>query len=435
MSLTQSTMLVICTGSWGEIDWVLPILHATKTRHCARIFVYFKRDWLLDQATQYEDLAAILHEQVEAIICPTSLLKGYGRLAQARILLKNWHRWLARPHRLLLKLAGLMLGYSSISSVVSEARLAHELGRHLREENVQLLLHDYTGVDNRPYYEAFPSARVVVFPHSTYQYGWLSKDTELLKQVSDRLHYETIDEDAIFLVGSPGDVPYFRQQCSVRDIIPVGYPKFESEWVRTIGAWGQKHGHVKDTMQSKSLILLFLSMPKRKVTGEGTFERIVETVLRIAHKYDLRLLIKKHPRQGNDEIEAIVRRFSGIDVEWVNTSVLCAAQNADLVINFPSSACMDAIAAGTPVIEFFDYSEQKWNSFIEIGGRKTSIYRHQGLVVPADTECELDAFVSRAKAAPHLLKDTLEQQQSALNRLQTNRGKVVDSVLSKLITA
>ena len=93
---------------------------------------------------------------------------------------------------------------------------------------------------------------------------------------------------------------------------------------------------------------------------------------------------------------------------------------------------MDAVAAGAPVIEFFDFAEQMHTSFVDANGSKTSIYRTEGLVEPASNESELDQFTSRAAEENGYLKKIQADQHASLATLFVDHGSATDRILKLL---
>ena len=149
-------------------------------------------------------------------------------------------------------------------------------------------------------------------------------------------------------------------------------------------------------------------------------------------------MIRLHPAQTRDELEQIlaplVRTFNIGPLEdcWCHESVLPAAMRADVVVSFPSSAVMDAIAAGTPAIEYFDYHDQDWNSFVDAPEGKTSIYRQAGLVAAVNTPAELADFVRRTVHDSHFRAALCENQRRALAAVTQSSLPACDIILQRM---
>ena len=63
---------------------------------------------------------------------------------------------------------------------------------------------------------------------------------------------------------------------------------------------------------------------------------------------------------------------------------MAAATQADIVISVWSSAILDALAVGKPVIEYFEYVKESFNQARGGDGLVTGGWRANGLAVPAN---------------------------------------------------
>ena len=129
------------------------------------------------------------------------------------------------------------------------------------------------------------------------------------------------------------------------------------------------------------------------------------------------MLIRRHPRQDRTELEEYAELFSESAIKLSKHSVLASAQNAAVAICYPTSGCMDAIAAGIPVIEFFDYKGEHWPTFVPTSEGYTSIYRRAGLVRSVDSWEQLEAEIDRLVDDPIYRKKIITEQYQSLTRL------------------
>ena len=66
-------VLVIINESWGEVDWLLPILFHLKKEWRAKIWVYFTSDTIFADGSDYVDLRCMLETVSQQIVTPATL--------------------------------------------------------------------------------------------------------------------------------------------------------------------------------------------------------------------------------------------------------------------------------------------------------------------------------------------------------------------------
>jgi len=412
--MKSTNILLIVNNSWGEVDWILPVMEVLKSCRDVKIWVYFSSMQILKDVKEYEDLYSRLTKISVDIYTPWNIKRKLGFKRQFAELIK-----INRSHKL-----GYYRFIRKIGSIVRGRFHAmfnsSELLRLKVPESIDYLFHDYSGVDFSSYYREFNSAQVVVFPHGTFLFNLLNSAFQ--QQIKRSLSYNKIKNDAFLLLGSPINIPYFRELTGLKNIVAVGYPKFESSWINSFPI---------DDKKSKPT-LLYLLIPKRKVSGEGIFAKYIESVIEIARRNNMRLLIKKHPRQGESEIEEILENYPNEDIEIARNSVLHTALLSDITICFPTSACMDAIAAGIPVIEYFDYTGQHWSTLVEMDGEITSVYRMNDMVLASDDLDELRESVEKIIKDAEFRDRLVKKQRQVWEHLQYNSGQVIETIVKVL---
>lgn len=382
----DKNVLVLFSASWGEVDWILPVLDALKLAG-ATIHAYFLDDSLLEQGSEYADLFADLEAVCHSLCSHQRLL---NRAAAAGGGLHN------------------------------DRELLHD---HM-QGRCDYILHDYSGIDFSAYYEIFPQARVLVFPHGTFQYA--EAQEQLVNLAANRLSYHTIPRSAVLVVGAERDIPYFRTVTQLANIRAVGCPKFDPAWL-------ERKCPPSARKKPQPPLALLLPIPARK-THADSYVRLLTTAVGTLLRHGAAVRIRRHPRQARGEVEQVLAAMpeaAGQDVRIVHHSVLQAACGADFAVSFPSSAVMDCIACDVPVVEFFDYTNQHWVTFSRKKGRLTSIYRSMGLVAPAETEAELDRLVSRLLREPGFKAELLAGQAQAFQPIK-GAGSAVNNVLNAL---
>ncbi len=419
--MTGSKILVIINDSWGEVDWILPVLTHLKEKWTARISVFFNDDAIYNEKSEYQDLHERLEVISKEIITPSKLKETVKWRYRIFEILKLASKKLIKVYLLPRYVKGLVSG--DLRFVFT----THDLLKYKCGKNVDFIFHDFSGIDFTQYYRDFPQSKVVVFPHGTFIHGWI--DNKLKEEFSRFMYFQTIDRDALLLLGSHKDLAFFKTLTSLENIVITGHPKLEKIWVDSFAVRRIEGRFDNETRRFR---ILFIQYPKRRMIKKDVFESFVSTVLDIAESNNIEIIMKRHPRQDENELKSILERYRNLTMDFATESVLSAATRSDLAISFPSSACMDAIAAGIPVIEYFDYSSQKWTTFVKTDGGRTSIYRKLGLVVPANNGSELEQEIRRLTNDREYSDRIKTAQKKALEKLQVNRGHVLEVIESLL---
>jgi hypothetical protein len=247
----------------------------------------------------------------------------------------------------------------------------------------------------------------------------------------DREPLNVIPKRATWLIGNPREETYYRRIGVPCKIFTSGHPKFDPRWAAVL----KRHADALDSGQPtrrRGPKVLFLSIPEWKFSDVSHRRRLLEQLLRVSAKHDWDLRVKLHPDERKESFREIAEAANCDHFLWCETSVSGGATQVDFVVCFPTSAAMDAIAAGAPVIEFFDFAGQMHSSFLDANGSKTSIYRTEGLVEPANSEAELEHVAQRAAAEEGYLKQLGASQHARLAALFEDHGGATDRVRTLL---
>lgn len=419
MSKPVRNVLVTCSVSWGGIDWLLPVLVALRERMAARVVVYFRTEGLFRQRRQFADLHARLQQAGIELVSPAGLAAGIPWIEK---LLVAWHAWRREGglFTLLMRCLTAWTGrFFAAGKLPGDQRVEWLAERF--SGGVDLLFHDVGQRRHEALYEQFPAAQVAVYPHGTNSLAEQQIDFRTVEHLRVKPVIDAVPADAVWLTGRAEDLSYWRKLGVGCRIAAVGHPKLDAEWIE----------HVRQSAKEASgkFRLLLLSMPPSKASNPPAFHRLLESFFQVARIQGVELLIKPHPRESLRKLRRLVRSTGLTDVEYVQESVLQAASRADAVVSFPSSAVMDAVAVGVPVIEYFDFTSQDYPSFIEVDGQRTSIYRASGLAVPVNTSSELVFTLAKWQANPQYRDEIARQQRAALDAVLASRCRAIDLAL------
>ncbi len=370
---------MIINESWGEVDWLLPILFHIKKEYRAKIWAYFTSNAIFQERADYIDLDRMLESICQQVVTPETL------------------------------------GASDNIESISKPKIA-DIGR-LREitgDSVDLIFHELGGENFGGILNLFSRAQTVAFPHGTFIFNWVGPD--LRDSYRRSMHFEAMRRDTVLLVGSELDREYFAALTELRRIDVVGHPKLDRSWIKEVISRGLDSGDLHEALAGNGHIL-FLQYPGRRFSSRKKYADFNRTVFMQSRRRGLPMLIRRHPRQDRTELEEYAELFSESAIKLSKHSVLASAQNAAVAICYPTSGCMDAIAAGIPVIEFFDYKGEHWPTFVPTSEGYTSIYRRAGLVRSVDSREQLEAEIDRLVDDPIYRKKIITEQYQSLTRL------------------
>jgi hypothetical protein len=441
MSSEKPVLLVVCGRSCGSIDWVLPVLHTVEQSGHAEVKVFFQCETTYQQLqTDFRDLASVLESSAAEVLTKSRLLEDLSTGRKTDILLRNTLRQvhLRRPLKALEKVAQLarqlfLLPFSR--SVRRADQLADVLASGLLRDRlsgreVAYIFHDMPA-DVPIYSPRFPDAKIVYFQHGTLTFESLQDNWRHIKHMIAVEPLEAIPKRTTWLIGSPGEEKYYRRIGVGCRIFSSGHPKFDPRWAALLKNHADTLNSRPAANRGKSSVLL-LSMPEWKFSDGSHRRRLLAQLFRVAARHDWDLRVKLHPDERKESFRAIAAAAGFTNFQWCETSVLGGATLVDYVVCFPTSAAMDAVAAGSPVIEFFDFAEQMHTSFVDAHGSKTSIYRTEGLVEPASSEAELDHLARRAAEDDGYLNKIRADQHARLATLFVEHGGGTDRVLKLL---
>lgn len=369
-------ILAVIHDSWGEVDWILPVLVAASQRLGVTVHLHFLFEKTLELASEYTDLM---------------------RLAQR---------------------------HTSVSS--GQEELKELAGRLTDQASPTWVLHDYSGNDFRQIYEYFPQSRVMVFPHGT-SFEYMYYDEARQQAVRDALYYHTIPEAAMFLHCFPTDEAYFRTITSVRNHVVAGCPKFDPWWIELV----KKEVCPPDSSEPG---YLYLAWPKRKISGEGYYGQMMRSMARSIREKGGGLHLRAHPRQSRAEvIDALGEEAQ--HVRFLQTSILGGATWAKGIVCAPSCSAMDGISQGVPVVEYFNFTDQDWPSFLNVNDKRTSLCRKHGLVVPANDENELRQAMNDISQPGEAREQIKVRQRAALRELMPEERRATNTIIKIINSA
>ena len=427
----KSAIVFIFNNSWGEIDFILPVMRSLyKNRDYSLVSVFINKD-LYDRKDDYTDLFNLMDKYCKAILTPRSTdrdirgmlqhLKNNGFLNRAglknliKVLLNKWFH----------------MNYS-INIDSKKVYFVEKIQSLFQVEYI--LCSDPQ--EHIALIKYFPKTRYILYPHAIYPRGSFMDEKRMyrypnhhdvfIKKFSTLKNYP---QGTVFLVCNPDEKHYFERYFpSNINIVPIGQTKHQSEWIIEI----KKVNSHKNNKKKDSLHNILLLIGKDWYIGKDELENKIRSVLSIAEKYSLRVLYKPHPRTKFSLVN-LVEEFDQVKISKVQNSVLTSALDVELVVSTSKSgACMDCIAVGTPVIEYYRYNNgipENMLTEFKIDGKVTGLFRHFGMVVPIDDHDQFERFIDDIIIKPSKLSSIAKKQYLALQNINYNDGNVFNEVL------
>lgn len=349
MSDKPPVIILIVSKSFGEVDWILPVLAAFRERH-----------------PEWRVITLFGHKLIHDFLALNQTLFAEFR-----------------------KLSALNIVPQEIPSLFRDT---------ISPEQVKIILKDYNEDQYCPFKAEVagycPQALVVSYPHSNHIFS--NRATDAVRRCPEPDAYSGHD---LFLLCSEHDIPYWSGYVDVARIRTFGYPRYDSWWLKGMrDAPGLAGSEEYRRAQRASKVFFYISRGAHSVyLSQADYEYLLRSTVEEALRHEgSLLLIKAHPRQDMEDLNRLLADYD--PARWLVSGLhlmqLCSL--AEVVISGWSSGILDALAVGRPVIEFWRFSGHDPDCRMLPDGRPTTIYRELGLVRAAETPEELRVLVDSA---------------------------------------
>jgi len=381
-------ILTLFERSWGEIDWILPVLYKLKHMNSKNfsIIVIFTLEW----------------KSFNPTITNSALYFELQQIADEIIYLdkhKNNLYW-------------------------------------LQEKQVKCILCDGNSTPSKlAVQKAFPFARNIWFPHGVFIN--LRQEFNKLRRFNLFDDFTENFKQDLWLVDTELGAKYLFDgyPCSKMNI--VGTPRFDQWWIDRLLSNKEflMSEEAKKAALAKRVFLFTTTTPLRELPFE-IFDYVITSVadLLLLNSKDNYLIIKPHPRQPHEQIMSKLRQFE--NGQWTISSLhlIQLATLCDIAISVNSGAIIDILATGKPLIEFAQYIQPTEAMNINPVGHLQSHYISLNLSVPVKTKENLikilNSFFNNEN--PSIWK---QQQQNFKNffSLDNNASERAAKLIAELI--
>lgn len=353
MSDTTPVIILIVSKSFGEVDWILPVLVQLKRHNPEwRVITLFSHKLIYEFLTLNRALFAEFKKISSMNIVPQeigSLFRDEIRPEQVKMVLKDYNEDQYSPYKL-------------------------EVMRHC------------------------PQALLVSYPHSNHIYS--NRATDSVQPCAAPDAYSVHD---LFLLCSAEDIPYWSEFVDYRKIRTFGYPRYDSWWMKSLADWPELTASEEcQRARRADKVFFYISRgPHSHYLSQADYEYLLRSTMEEVLAYDNSfLLIKPHPRQDTEDLARLLAPYDARRwmVSGLHLQQLCTL--AEVVISGWSSGILDALAVGKPVIEFWRFGGNDPLVRYTSDGRPTTIYRELGLAAPAESRDELAVLLRSAVQTP-----------------------------------
>ena len=256
--------------------------------------------------------------------------------------------------------------------------------------------------------------KIVYFPHS---FGFHSTPNSIrVKRYSKIYNY-----NSSVLVPYKKSFKFFSNIGFLnKNIIYTGVPCFEDNWLNKI---------TKNQIKKKEKLKVFVALRSvhKKVLTSKNYEYLWNSLIKIFNNYkNYNFILKLHPRQKEDiNINKLLKQYKNIHLS--NKSTFEIAKFSDLTISFWSSAIIESLAVGTPVLEFHKFHQNHPELTIK-NGKFISMFQKYKLCKSFDDYNELKNFLHKInKKNLIILREKQLNSFNKIYKLENNNNNLISS--------
>lgn len=256
--------------------------------------------------------------------------------------------------------------------------------------------------------------KIIYFPHS---FGFHSSP----KSIRVKRYRKIYNYNSSVMVPYKKSFKFFSNIGFKRkNIIYTGIPCFENNWLNKI---------TKNKLKEKRKLKVFVALRSvhEKVLTTKNYEYLWNSLVKIFGNYkNYNFILKLHPRQDEDiNINKLLKQYENISLS--NKSTFETAKLSDLTISFWSSAIIESLAVGTPVLEFHKF-HQNHPELTRKNGKFISMFQKYKLCKSFDEYNKLNNFLNKMNKKN--LKILQNKQLNIFKKIYRTEKKNIDLIFS-----
>lgn len=414
--MNKKNCVVIFNNSWGEVDFILPVLKDLKKKGF-KIYASFKSENLLKQKTKYQDLYKLLTVFTE-IINPK-------KNKDENKIFKILFNYFLRPKYFFMKIKNFK--FSKINQYIKnseEDNTKLNINYFLNNKiNLDYLLCADFDADNYLWIKYFKNKFFFLFPHAlTLRGNHLNKYRNINKKVFSRYFKDReyklkkYPKGTILFACNLDELNYFKNFTPKNIKLKIiGFPRLSNNWLSFLR---KKQIYKKYFLKKNKSILLIIG--KSSYLGNNEIIKKIKDVIKISEKFGYDLIIKNHPRNILN-INRFKKFSDKINIYETNESISSTLNYCDIMIlTSKSGVCLEGVYQNKIVVEYYRYNRFNTNNNAYeylINGNYYSIYKLYKLAIPCENIFLLNKFFSLLKINKNFKSQILRDQSNGLKKI------------------
>ncbi len=421
--MKKKNCVVIFNNSWGEVDFILPVLKDLKNKGF-KIYSSFKSENLFKQKKKYKDLYRLLLNFTE-IINPEKN-KEENRIF--KIILNYFFR----PKYLLMKVKNFK--FSKINQYIKnsvEDNTQLNINYFLKNKiNLDYLLCADFDADNYLWIKNFKNKFFFLFPHAlTLRGNYLNKYRNINNKIFSRYFKDReyklnkYPKGTILFACNHDELNYFQNFTPKNIKLKIiGFPRLSNNWLSYLKK-NQKNKNF--VFQNKKSILLVIG--KSSYLGNNEIIQKIKDTIKLSERFGYDLIIKNHPRNIL-KIKRFKKFSKKINIYETNQSISATLNNCEIMIlTSKSGVCLEGVCQKKIVVEYYRYNRQNFSNNAyeyKINGNYYSIYKLYKLAFPCENSFLLNKFFSLLNINKNFKRQILKDQSNGLNKIGFDKEKI-----------
>ena len=401
-SNAKNIILLLVNTHWGEVDWILPVLHKIREeKKDIKLVAVFSSKKLFDKRKTQLTLYNSLCKYTDKILYPDP----------QNIFSKFWDKFVNclpmravayYTDRLLQTLLNKPQGTYFTTFLYNTSFVFPKV---VNPQDVRVILKDFSNDSrfDRKIEKCCTNAKIVVFPHAT---------SILISQDCNRRnnpeHLRYFHKHDLFLVSTKYSAEWWAEQHCQEDAIPIGFPRFDKWWINEILSDEKikntdDYKWVEENKRKNNKIVLYLTRHTSPcMLTLDSFNYLIKSTLEVVMSHENTvLIIKPHPNQSIPQLMNILKDFDSTRWMIASLQAMLLADISDFIISMHSTCILDSLAVKKPVVEFFQYKDTpddypvKNDGYLFCSnGKLGSPQRYLEVVAEADTKDELEFYIN-----------------------------------------
>ncbi|MDC0391202.1 hypothetical protein OAM24_01095 [Candidatus Pelagibacter ubique] len=413
--MNKKDCVVIFNNSWGEVDFILPILKKLNEKGY-RIFSSFKTKSFFEKKIYYKDLYKLLKQFTTVINVENSNPKFS--------LLKIILNYILRPKFLFYKFKSFK--FSKINTYIDSSKSQNS------ESHINFLLKNKIDVDfilcadfDSDYYLWIKNfkKRFFLFPHAlTLRGDNLNVYRNIDKKFYSSSFKRRFDQLKKFPNGTKlfacnkDELNYFSKFTPKNiNLNIIGFPRLTDDWIKYIHSKIQKKYLI--TKYKKNILLV---IGKVSYLGAQEIKKKIIDIIKIAELFDYNIIVKNHPR-NKFNLKIFTNYSKKIIIKEGLHSISSILKFCDImIVTSKTGVCLEGVFQDKIVIEYYKYGRKNLKNNVyeyKINEDYFSIYKLYKLAYSCSSYISLKNVFCNLETNKNFKKKLLMLQNNGMKKI------------------